>query len=120
MLCSTHPTFAMNIVATPKSAALTGAWTVLGMTAVDTWEKYHPVDAATHNVLFLIAATIFLFIPAAMFVAGPQYFRFGFKDLLRQEYWLALKSAAFRALCWFLGATAGLVLYAIVDSVFIF
>src|SRR6185369_16941582 len=100
----------MAIAATPKSAVVTGAWTVLGMATFEAWEKKHPVDVTTHYVLFLALSAIFFFGPVMLFVIGPQYIRLdmrlGFQRMLTREYWADFGRVCVRMLCWFLGAGA--------------
>ena len=108
----------MKFKATPKTAIFTGAWTALGMSSFDAWERFHPLDTQTHNILFLVAGAIFLFIPAGLFVVGPQYFRFGLRDIMTKEYLLAFRAVAFRGLCWFFGGAIGLLFFGVVESYF--
>ena len=108
----------MKFEATPKTAVFTGLWTALGMSTVDAWERLHALDTHTHNILFMVAAALFLFIPVGLFVAGPQYFRFGLKGLMTKEYLLAFRAVALRGLCWFFGGGLGLIIFGLVESYF--
>lgn len=64
--------------ATPKSAAIAGAWAVLGLVPFDAWIERHGAFTATvHNLLWLIAITVFFAVPGYFMVlgAGQEPFR---------------------------------------------
>ena len=108
----------MNIQATPKTAFYTGVWTALGMSSFAVFERLHPLGTSTHNIMFIVAAVLFLFIPVGIFVAGPEYFRFGIKDILSKEYLIAFRKVAFRGLFWFFGSAISLIVFGIIESYF--
>lgn len=106
----------MAITATPKTALITGIWTAIGMPVVDTWLKHMASTPEIQNLIFFGAAVVFLFLPATLFVAGPQFFRFGYRDMLGKSFWLGFRAVGFRALCWFAGAIIGLCLFAVAEK----
>jgi hypothetical protein len=69
------------------------------------------LDVTSHNIGIVIAGLVFLFIPCVLFVAGPQWMRFGIRDTFTTEYWRAFGQVGIRGVCWFLGAVAFGVLY---------
>ena len=99
--------------ATRLSAFLTGIWTALGMGAFEAWEKAHPQTTSMHNVLFLAAFLVFLFVPVGLFVFGSQSSRFRATDKLTREYWIALKDSGVRGLCWLFGAAVASAVYSL-------
>src|SRR5438309_11916089 len=103
----------MAIVATPKTAAYAGAWTVIGIVTFDAWEKHHPLDVATHNVIFVGVLVVFFFVPGLIFVIGPQWMRAGLRGPFNRDYWIAFRTAALRMFCWFLSAGAVGMLYSV-------
>ncbi len=107
MVCSLLPVrlIAMRVEATRTTAALTGAWTVLGMGSLEIWEKGHPLDVMTHNIVFLAMGTVFFFVPVFLFVIGFQKM-YGLKDYFSRDYWVNFGEVGIRMLCWFLGAAA--------------
>jgi len=92
--------------ATPKSAALTGGWTTIGMGTFELWEKSHPLGVTTHNVAFLALGLVFFFVPVVLFVFGPQVMRFRIRDIFTATYWRAFGNVALRGLCWLAGGAA--------------
>jgi hypothetical protein len=105
----------MNSIATPKSAALAGAWCVLGFKTFEVWEKNHPMDVATHSIVLLILAAMFFFVPGWLFVLGPrpqsmrfstqQYARMDIRQVFNREYWEERRRVFVRMLYWLLAAT---------------
>jgi len=106
----------MAIVATRKTAAFAGVWTALGMAGVEAWEKTHPLDATSHNILFLAALTVFLFIPAFLFVFGLETLRpFAHAESrVLNKRW---RDSLIRALCWFLGGGVTLIVLGLVGQI---
>ncbi len=96
----------MNIEATPRNAALTGAWTALGMVTFEAWEAGHKLDVMTHNVIFVTLSVIFFIGPVLLFVIGRQNIRFDLAYPFSREYWAEFPKVMLRMLCWFLGAAA--------------
>ncbi|HSI44510.1 MAG TPA: hypothetical protein VK949_09225 [Methylotenera sp.] len=108
----------MNIEATRKTAFFTGIWSALGFSAFDVYERLHPLDALSHNLLFLAIGALFLFAPFILFITGSQYLRFGINDLTSPEFRSAFLAVAFRGLCWFFGGAIGLVIFSAIESYF--
>jgi hypothetical protein len=96
----------MQIIATKVTAALTGAWTVMGMSTYVMWAEHQAPGATTNTVGFFLAALVFLLAPCILFVAGPQWFKFGLRDTFSAEYWKAFRQLGIRGLCWFFGGSA--------------
>ncbi len=95
----------MRFDATPKTAGLTGIWSIIGVTAFDVWEKYYSLDVVTHNVVLLVALIIFFFAPVLVFVIGRQYFHVRLREgPTTHDNWAELKRVGGRMLCWFLAA----------------
>jgi hypothetical protein len=64
--------------ATPKSAAIAGAWAVLGLVPFEAWIEHHSfLSVAVHNVLWLAAIAVFFAVPSYFMVlgAGQEPFR---------------------------------------------
>lgn len=63
----------MPIEATKKSAALAGAWAAFGLVPFEIWMDQHPVRSVSqHNLLWLLAAAVFFFVPMYFLVIGPR------------------------------------------------
>ena len=61
----------MNVQPTYGTAALAGAWTVLGLVPFEIWmETYGPSSTLATNALWLIALAVFFFIPVYFLVFG--------------------------------------------------
>lgn len=59
--------------ATPKSAALAGAWTVLGLVPFEAWIERHALFTTTlHDLLWLIAIAVFFVVPGYFMVLGAD------------------------------------------------
>ncbi len=101
----------MQIVATKLTAALSGAWTILGMGTYIAWADHRTLDAVTYTVSFFVAGAVFFFVPCFLFVAGPQWLKFGIRDTFTANYWRAFGQVGIRALCWFFGGGAFGVVY---------
>jgi hypothetical protein len=101
----------MQIVATKVTAALAGAWTILGMSTYVTWADHQALGATAHTVGFFLAGLLFLFVPCILFVAGSQWLKFGIRDTFRADYWKAFGQVGVRGLCWFFGGAAFGVVY---------
>lgn len=74
------------------------------MSAYEAWEHAQPQTTSMHNFLFFAALLVFFFVPVALFVIGPQYFRVSMAEFLTEKYWVAFKDSGVRGLCWFFGA----------------
>jgi hypothetical protein len=63
----------MQVQATPRSAAIAGAWAAFGFVPLDAWLDHHSsISILSHNLLWLAAAAVFLFIPAYFLVIGRE------------------------------------------------
>lgn len=107
----------MKLEATKKTAFLTGIWSALGFSAFGVYENLNPLATQTHNILFIVVGVLFLFIPF-LFIVGSQYLRFGVKNLLSKEYFLAFRAVTFRRLFWFFGGAISLVAFRVLESYF--
>ena len=108
----------MNIEATRKTAFFTGIWSAIGFISLDIYERLHPLDMQTHNIMFLVGTLLFLFIPFILFIVGSQYLRSGIKNVMSKEYLLAFRAVAFRMLFWFFGASLGLAVFSLIETYF--
>ena len=107
----------MRVEATRTTAALTGAWTVLGVGSLEIWEKGHPLDVMTHNIVFLAMGTVFFLVPVFLFVIGPQ--KMNGLNAFSRDHWGNSSQVAIRMLCWFLGAAAfGMPALALLERLF--
>ncbi|HEY0267752.1 MAG TPA: hypothetical protein VGC12_00805 [Methyloradius sp.] len=106
----------MNVEATKKTAFFTGIWSAVGFSSLDTYEHLHPLSIETNNIMFFVGSLLFLVVPFILFIAGPQYFRFGIKPTISKEYLLAFRAVTFRMLFWFFGGAIGLVAFGLVES----
>ena len=94
----------MRPVASRTSAALAGAWAVLGLIPFEFWMDDHSPDSVVaHNVLWLAALAVFLFVPFYFFVIGrsPTFSRTWFLDGEERKAYGAIVR---RVLVWFLSA----------------
>jgi hypothetical protein len=89
--------------ATRKSAALSGMVVGFGMPALDAFQSAAQVPASVAQLQFAVALGVFFFLPVVFFVAGTEILTFGFKDVFRKHYWLAMKELAIRGFCWLMG-----------------
>ena len=96
----------MNLrpVATRVSATVSGVFLGFGMPALEAWQSATGATGNAAQVQVACALLFLFFIPVLLFVAGTEYFGYGFKDMLRRPYWLALKEVAVRGICWLCGA----------------
>ena len=106
----------MAIAATRLTAALTGAWTTLGVGTFEIWEKHHSLETTAHNVAFLAIAVVFFFVPCFLFVIGPRSVRFGIRDIVTREYWVDFGQVGIRMVCWLVGgAVFGFVYFPLLE-----
>src|SRR5262245_47972525 len=98
----------MTAKASEVSAAIAGAWAVLGMIPFARWMEHHTASSVLWNhLLWLSAIAVFVFIPVYFFVLGkenqPPFRRTWFLDRdERARYGVIVK----RGLIWFLSAGA--------------
>jgi hypothetical protein len=109
---------AMNIRATPASAVLAGAWCALGMGAIESVQNHLGWDSSGRDAAFLAGAVVFLFVPVSLFVAGPWYFKTGWKDTLSSKYWRDLCAIGVRGLWWLFGGAVGFAILWLVEAAF--
>jgi hypothetical protein len=63
----------LNLQPTQKTAAVAGAWTVLGFVPFEMWmERHGPASTIASNILWLAAFAIFLFLPVYFLVFGKH------------------------------------------------
>jgi hypothetical protein len=61
----------VDLQPTPRTAAVAGAWAVFGMVPFEMWITAHqPTSIWVSNILWLVAAILFLFIPGYLLVLG--------------------------------------------------
>lgn len=111
----------MKLIATRKSAVFAGTWCVLGAEAFQAWERSHPTGSSTQQFLPLIWAAIFFFIPAFLFVMGPQFIRSWWELAGTRpgaELWEVFRGIFTRSLFWILGGFLSVVVLLLVRLVF--
>ena len=54
---------AMQIDATRGTALLSGGWTAIGLSAVESWTQQHPERAAVAKLLWAVGSLVFFFGP---------------------------------------------------------
>ena len=97
----------MRIEASSKSAAVAGAWSAFGLVPVDAWLEHHKsISVLTHNLVFLSAAAIFLFVPGYFLVIGHKTGSFSPVWFLHREERARYGVVVKRMLVWFLAAGA--------------
>ena len=85
----------MKLEATRLTAALSGAWSALGMVTFDAFKTQGLQGGTTSGVLFALVMVVFFFAPFFIFVIGVQTRRFS------QHMW----GFIMRGLFWILGAS---------------
>jgi hypothetical protein len=61
----------MKITASPKTAAIAGIWSALGLVPLDPWlEAHRSISVLSHNVVFLVVTAVFFFLPGYFLVIG--------------------------------------------------
>ena len=61
----------VNITASRKTAAIAGVWAVFGLLPFESWMEHQKTSSVLlSNSLWLVAITVFLFVPAYFFVIG--------------------------------------------------
>jgi hypothetical protein len=101
----------LNLEATPRNAALAGVWSALGLIPFEAWAKAQNLGTAAHNTLWLVVVSMFLLVPAFLFVMGPWWQRAEFKQQFTRAYWVEFGKLGVRVLCWLLSAgTTGAIL----------
>jgi len=97
----------MYVEATSKSAAVAGAWSAFGLIPFDAWLEHHKsISVLSYNLLFLLAALVFFFLPAYFLVIGKGNEPFSRTWFMNREerarYWVIVR----RMFVWFLSAGA--------------
>jgi hypothetical protein len=97
----------MHVEATPKSAAIAGAWASFGLVPFDAWLEHHKtMSVFTHNLIFLIVAAVFFFVPVYFLVIGQGNEPFTRTWFMNQEERARYGVIGRRMLVWFLTAGA--------------
>src|SRR6266516_5530669 len=117
----------MTIDATPRMAALSGVWTALGMSSIETWMRQHTHDIVAGRTLWAGGAVVFFFAPAFLFVLGRRHLsmpgsfwwpvRHPHDPQIREFWrsrWRDSRNLCLRMLCWFLGSAAGILICSVV------
>jgi hypothetical protein len=61
----------MQIVASPRTAAVGGAWSALGFVPFDAWlESHRAISTLSHNLAFFAVMAVFLVLPVYLLVIG--------------------------------------------------
>ena len=108
----------MKLEATPRNAALTGVWSATGLSIFEIWINGQTIEPGAKNLLWIIVAVIFFFVPVVVFVFGLWWRRVKFSDQFTREYWVEFGKVGVRMLCWFLSAGAtGMVIAALERAV---
>jgi hypothetical protein len=94
----------LKVEATPKTAALSGAWAALGLSIFEPWLNGHAFDTTTTNVVWLVVAAIFVVVPAAVFVFGAWARRAAVSGQFSREDWAQFGKVGVRIVCWLIGA----------------
>jgi hypothetical protein len=95
----------MHIEATPRSAAVAGAWAVFGLVPFERWMDHHKISSVLEgNLLWLAAAAFFFFVPSYFLVIGSGNAPFGHTWLLDRDERARYGVIAKRMLIWFLSA----------------
>jgi hypothetical protein len=119
----------MRIVATPRTAALTGLWTVLGGMLLERWEQTHPRTTIAYKYAAAFVGIFFFLIPVLLFVIGTSYLQLvrkspttfrpsPFRTLWanRRSFWQDVFGPLyFRMLCWFLAGGVATLIYSAVQ-----
>jgi hypothetical protein len=109
----------MKIVATPRTAALTGLWTVIGGLLLEQWERIYPRETYAYNFAGVIVALVFFLVPVTLFVVGLGYMQLVLRNTKTRELtlhtmwsnrravWTEIyRPIIVRMLCWFASAVA--------------
>jgi hypothetical protein len=98
---------AANIQASRITAIAAGGWASVGFYIVEALQRNYASTEFAKDAIFIVAAVLLLLIPVSLFVAGPRYFSFGWRDMLRRSYWQEMRALAVRALWWLVGGVVG-------------
>lgn len=90
----------------------------MGSYLVEALQQIYASTDFAKDAIFIGAAVLLLFVPVSLFVAGPQYFRFGWRDMLGRSYWQEMHALAARALWWLVGGVIGFGLVALVECTY--
>lgn len=93
---------------TPKTAAIAGVWSAIGLTVNDVWTSRHPTASVGEgNLVFLVGAALFFFLPVFVLVLGvnrPFAWNWFTQSEERARYGEVVK----RLLAWFVAGGAAL------------
>jgi hypothetical protein len=103
--CNIHSRRSMHIEATPRSAAVAGAWAAFGLVPFERWMDHHNVSSVLEgNLLWLAAAALFFLVPIYFLVIGSGAEPFGRTWFLAPDERARYGVIAKRMLIWFLSA----------------
>lgn len=90
----------------------------MGFYLVDALQQHYASTEFARDAIFVVAAVMLLFVPVSLFVAGPKYFGFGWRDMLARSYWQEVLAISVRLLWWLVGGVAGFALVALAERVY--
>lgn len=97
----------MPAEATSKTAAIAGVWSVFGFVGFEAWLDHHgSISTLSHNVIFLVVAAVFLFVPGYFLVIGQGNEPFSTTWFLDKDERARYGVIGQRMLVWFLAAGA--------------
>ena len=76
------------LVATRKSAALSGALLGFGLPALEAVQAAMRITPDIVQIQFCIALAVLFFVAVPFFVFGTHVLAYGYKDMLSKHYWL--------------------------------
>jgi hypothetical protein len=109
---------AANIQASRTTAIAAGGWASVGFYLVEALQRNYASTEFAKDAIFIGAAVLLLFVPVSLFVAGPNFFRFGWRDMLGRSYWQEMRALAVRALWWLVGGMVGFGLIALAERIY--
>jgi len=95
------------ILASQKTAVLAGIWSGVGLDIWDVWLDRRPgISILSHDLLWLVALTVFFFLPVYFFVLGHGNKPFARDWISNPEERARYGAIAKRMLAWFITAAA--------------
>lgn len=104
------------IVATRKSAALSGALLGFGLPALEAVQVAMRITPDVVQIQFFIALAILFFVPVPFFVFGTHVLAYSYKDMLSKSYWLEMKEVCIRGFCWLTGGGTAFAVIAAIQN----
>ena len=105
-----HSHYSFNkhtMLATPKTAALAGAWAALGLALLDVWiDKNAALASSTRDVLWLLMLALFVALPFYFMVLGTGQKPFSRNWISNPEERARYGVIAARVLVWLIAAAA--------------